>query len=102
MTLLEEFCKKIINERQINWFQIRHAKVLSTIKKHEKLLASEIVLITCIEKHYALQALQDLRNAKLISFNGEQYFLQSEIETMQKLIQMTEQRQNCKILVKAK
>lgn len=101
MTLLEEICKKIINQRLIDWFGIRHAKVLNTIKKHEKLLASEIMLITCIEKQHALQALQELRKAKLIGFNGEQYILDNEIETMQKLMQMSE-KQGIKALSKSK
>ncbi|HIH21394.1 MAG: hypothetical protein J4478_00085 [Candidatus Diapherotrites archaeon] len=101
MTLLEECCKRIVNERMIEWFNARHAKVLSTIKKYEKLLASEIVLITSIEKATLLQTLYELRTRKLISHDGEKYHIPNEAETLNSLLEMAE-RETVKILAKSK
>lgn len=101
MTLLEECCKRIINERKIEWFSIRHAKVLATLKKYNEQATANIALITNIEKQAALKTLQELKNAKLISFDGEAYGISNEIETLQKLMQMAE-RQEIKILAKGK
>ena len=101
MTLLEELSKKIINERKIAWFNIRHAKVLTTLKKYGQLPTANITLITNIEKKATTQTLQELKNAKLITYNGETYSLQNEIETIQKLMQMAE-KQEVKVMAKSK
>jgi len=101
MTLLEECCKRIINERKIQWFSIRHAKVLTTLKKYNEQATANIALITNTEKQTISQTLQELKNAKLITFNGEAYCLQNEIETLQKLMQMAE-KQEIKIMAKSK
>lgn len=101
MTLLEECCKRIINERKIEWFNIRHAKVLATLKKYNEQATANIALITNMEKQAITKTLQELRNAKLISFNGEAYCLSNEIETLQKLMQMAE-KQEIKIIAKSK
>lgn len=90
MTLLEECCKRIINQKLSSWFGIRHAKILNTVKKYEQLLATEITFLTSIERQDALECLQDLRQARLLEFDGERYSIKDELETLQKLMQMSE------------
>lgn len=95
-TLLEEFCKKLINEQLIEWFGIRHAKALCALKKYEKLLASELSLLTGTEKQALSQILSELKKAKLVEFNGEKFQLCEELEALNRLIEFAE-RQELKI-----
>jgi predicted transcriptional regulator len=100
--LLEEFCKKLINQQRIEWFSIRHAKTLTALKKYEKLQASEITLLANTEKHSAIQTLQELKKAKLIQYDGEKFSLIEETELMQKLFEIAEERKEIKAIAVCK
>lgn len=100
MTLMEECCRKIINQKLSNWLTIKHAKILTSLKKHEKMQLGEILLLHS-EKENTLQCLKDLRQAKLIEYDGLNYQMQNELESLQKLMQMTE-KQEARIIAKSR
>ena len=86
MNLVEISCAKIVNEKRLEWFSVRHAKAFCAVCKYYNLRFHDLALLTQISPFELKTALQDLQSNRLIRYSGECYKVEDREEALQRLL----------------
>ncbi|MFH0715018.1 MAG: hypothetical protein V1847_05115 [Candidatus Diapherotrites archaeon] len=86
MNIVEMTCAKIVNEKKLPWFSVRHAKTFATMCKYCNVRLSDLALLTQISPLELKRVLNELERNKLVRYCGEIYRLEDREEALQHLV----------------
>ena len=91
--LVELCCKKIAESGKIGWFGAREAKLFCRLYRFQRVSFGDLCVLTGINCFALKEMLSDFAKRKLASFDGEKYFLENPLGSLNSIVSLAERDQ---------